>query len=111
MRSQPDDSKGGLPERKDGQPEDCCDARDNKLALWLADFALAIGCFAVITAAGQLPLTGPRLFQAISSVRIGTTAKRAAAQRETRGTDSVAKSAGQDAAAPNPHASTIVTLN
>ncbi len=90
--------------------ENCC-AQGSELSLWFADLMLAIGCFAVITAAGQLPFTGPRLLQAISSARIATTAKRSGAQRETQEDKSATKTPAGETSLSKLHLPTVVTLN
>jgi hypothetical protein len=88
-----------------------CLAQGSEVSLWLGDLALAIGCFAVITAAGQLPLTAPRLLQAISSARIATAAKRSAAQRETKEIQSGDKTPAEKASRTKLHLPTVTTLN
>ena len=91
--------------------EEKCSTQESEVSLWFGDFVLAMGCFAVITAAGQLPLTAPRLFEAISSVRIATAAKRSAPQRETRAANGSKKLRGEDAADSTVHLPAIITLN
>ncbi len=91
--------------------KESCRAQGSEVSLWLGDLAIAIGCFAVITAAGQLPLTAPRLFQAISSARIATAAKRSATQRETKGDNGDRKLRGEEAINSKVHLPTVVTLN
>ncbi len=97
---------------EDGQlHKESCRAQVSEVSLWLGDLALAIGCFAVITAAGQLPLTAPRLLQAISSARIATAVKRSAAQRETKQIQSGGKTPAGETSLSKLHLPAVTTLN
>jgi hypothetical protein len=97
---------------EDGQLQnEGCRAQGSDLSLWLGDLALAIGCFAVITAAGQLPLTAPRLLQAISSARIATAAKRSAAQRESKENQSGSKTPAEETSLSKLNLPAITPLN
>ncbi len=101
--SQSDISKGDAAQNSDdfvAEEYHLCDenrcAAEAKPSSWLGDIVLAIGCFAVVTAAGQLPLTCPRLIQAISSLVSPPRSRGSAGQRETRENKAGPKLLGAD---------------